>query len=170
MAPIPPATLRHAFGHMPTGVAVLCAYDAEGRPVGMSANSLTSVSLDPPLLLVCPARTSTTWPHLRAAGAFSVSILADHQQELSRLFSARNVDRFGGIGWHPRDTGPALDEAIAWIDARIRDEHDAGDHMIVVADVLAVETAVESRPLVFFRGGYGGFAAPMIKEGSAWTD
>jgi 3-hydroxy-9,10-secoandrosta-1,3,5(10)-triene-9,17-dione monooxygenase reductase component len=167
MARIPPETLRHAFGHMPTGVAVLCAYDADGTPVGMAANSVTSVSLDPPLLLFCPAKTSTTWPHLRAAGAFSVSILAAHQHELSRLFSARNIDRFSGIGWHPRDTGPGLDEAIAWIGAAIRDEHDAGDHTIVVADVSAVETMADSRPLVFFRGGYGGFAATTIKEKSA---
>ncbi len=158
-----PETLRRAFGHLPTGVAAICAYDGE-RPVGMAANSLTSVSLAPPLLLVCPAKTSTTWPLIRAAGSFCISVLADHQNGHSRLLSARAVDRFGAIGWHRREAGPGLDEATAWMECRIRDEHDAGDHTIVVADVLAVAAAPDSQPLVFLRGRYGGFAAGLEDE------
>jgi 3-hydroxy-9,10-secoandrosta-1,3,5(10)-triene-9,17-dione monooxygenase reductase component len=163
MTQLAPGILRRAFGHLPTGVAAVCAFDGR-QPVGMAANSLTSVSLDPPLLLVCPAKTSTTWPLIRAGGSFCVSILADHQHAHSRLLSARGVERFSSIGWHQRETGPALDQAIAWIDCTIRDEHDAGDHTIVVADVLAVATAEESRPLVFFRGGYGSFAERLEDE------
>jgi flavin reductase (DIM6/NTAB) family NADH-FMN oxidoreductase RutF len=158
-----PSALRHAFGHLPTGVTALCGYDGD-EPVGMAANSLTSVSLDPPLLLVCPAKSSTTWPRIRSAGGFCISVLAHHQHELSRRFSIRDAERFSGIVWHRRDTGPALDEAVAWIDCRIRDEHDAGDHTIVVADVLAVETSDQPSPLVFFRGGYGGFAAGPLED------
>ena len=115
------------------------------------------MSLEPPLILVCPARSSATWPLIRAAGEFCVSVLAAHQEGDARLFASRGADRFAGIGWHPRHGGPALDDAIAWIDAELRHEHDAGDHTIAVARVIAVEAGAGRSPLVFLRGGYGQF-------------
>lgn len=149
-----PSQFRYVLGHLPTGVTVITAFTRDGLS-GMAANSVASVSLDPPLILVCPARSSSTWPKIRAAGRFCVTILADHQEEVGRRFAQQGIDRFAEIGWHQRPGGPALDDAVAWIDAELRHEHAAGDHTIAVACVLAVEAAADAMPLVFFRSGYG---------------
>jgi flavin reductase (DIM6/NTAB) family NADH-FMN oxidoreductase RutF len=154
---IDPAHFRLVLGHLPTGVSVVTAYGPDG-PVGMSANSVTSVSLEPPLLLVCPAKASTTWPDIRAAGEFCVNVMAGHHEEMTRRFAVRGADRFAGVSWRDGLCGPALDDAAAWIECRLRDEHDAGDHTIVVADVLALEAGEDPVPLVFFRGRYGTFS------------
>ena len=149
---------RTVLGRLPTGVTVLTSY-GDPDPIGMAANSVTSLSLDPPLLLVCPAKSSTTWLRIREVGAFCVNVLASHHEELTRQFSRRGADRFAGVRISARPSGPALHDAVAWIDCRIGTEHDGGDHTIVIADVIALEAAGEAAPLVFFRGGYGGFAA-----------
>jgi 3-hydroxy-9,10-secoandrosta-1,3,5(10)-triene-9,17-dione monooxygenase reductase component len=155
---IAPQRFRHVLGHLPTGVVVVTA--RLGRePAGMTLNSVTSVSLDPPLILICPAKSSTSWPAIRAAGRFCVNVMADHQAAACGQFARRDSDRFAGIAYHDRAGVPAIDEAVAWIDASIRIEHDAGDHTIVVADVIAIEAAEHRDPLVFFRGRYGTFAA-----------
>lgn len=151
------AHFRRVFGHLPTGVTVVTAF-GEGEPLGMAANSVTSVSLEPPLLLVCPARTSTTWPALRKAGSFCVNVLARDHEAVSRQFAAAGVDRFAGVAFHRRRAGPALDEAVAWIDCEIDAEHPAGDHTIVIARVLDLDVSGAYRPLVFFGGRYGTFA------------
>jgi 3-hydroxy-9,10-secoandrosta-1,3,5(10)-triene-9,17-dione monooxygenase reductase component len=152
------AEYRRVLGHLPTGVTVLTAFGAGGRPTGLAANSLTSVSLDPPLILVCPAKTSTTWPTIRAAGAFCVNVMASHHEPLCRRFARRHVDRFAGVGWRTGPAGPALDDAIAWLQCEITAEHDAGDHTIVLAAVSEIEAAADGNPLVFFKGRYGTFA------------
>lgn len=149
---------RRVLGHLPTGVTVITAYGADG-PAGMAANSVTSVSLDPPLVLFCPAKSSTTWPRLRQAGVVCINVLAADQAELSRRFAAKGADRFAGLDYEYRTAGPALTGAVAWIECRLLEERDAGDHTIVLADVVALETP-DSRvpqPLVFFRGNYGSF-------------
>lgn len=155
---IDPAHFRNVLAHLPTGVTVITAHGPDG-PVGMAANSVTSVSLDPPLILFCPAKASTTWPKLRAAETFCVNVMAGHHEELTRRFALRETDRFAGLDYERRPSGPALSDAVAWIECRLRDEHDAGDHTIVVADVLAIEatSAADLDPLVFFRGRYGSF-------------
>jgi 3-hydroxy-9,10-secoandrosta-1,3,5(10)-triene-9,17-dione monooxygenase reductase component len=155
--PIEPGRFRQVLGHLPTGVTVVTAFSPAGA-IGMAANSVTSVSLEPPLVLFCPAKISTTWPDIRAAGEFCVNVMAGHHEEISRRFAIVGADRFDGVGWTPGLCGPALDDAAAWIECRIRDEHDAGDHTIVVADVLALEAAEDPTPLVFFRGQYGTFS------------
>ena len=91
-------------------MTVVTAAGAHG-PEGMSANSVTSVSLDPPLLLFCPAESSTTWPEIRATGRFCVNIFASHHAEMSQRFSRRDIDRFMGVAWHRRAAGPAIDDA-----------------------------------------------------------
>jgi 3-hydroxy-9,10-secoandrosta-1,3,5(10)-triene-9,17-dione monooxygenase reductase component len=151
---------RHVLGHLPTGVTVITAM-VDGRPVGMAANSVTSVSLEPPLLLVCPAKSSTTWPEIRAARRFCVNVMAGHHEALSLQFSQRGVDRFANVPWHQRQSGPALDEAVAWIDCETHVEHDAGDHTIAVASVNALDIGLESgerEVLIFYRGRYGRFS------------
>jgi 3-hydroxy-9,10-secoandrosta-1,3,5(10)-triene-9,17-dione monooxygenase reductase component len=154
-----PSLYRQVLGHLPTGVTVVAAHGPAG-PVGMAANSVTSVSLDPPLILVCPSKASETWPAVRASGRFCVSVMAAHHEALCRRFAAKGADRFAEVGWYGRTAGPALDEALAWIDCALREEHDAGDHVIAVADVLAIDARASSPPLVFFRGCYGTFAPP----------
>ena len=153
---IEPDHFRHVLGHLPTGVTVLTGHGPTG-PVGMSANSLTSVSLDPPLLLVCPAKSSQTWPVIRGLRRFCVNVMARHHEPTVRRFAVRGIDRFEGSGYHDRDSGPALDDAIAWIDCELLHEHDAGDHTIAVCAVRDLEPAADGEPLVFFRGRYGTF-------------
>jgi flavin reductase (DIM6/NTAB) family NADH-FMN oxidoreductase RutF len=149
--------LRRVLGCLPTGVTVITAF-ADGAPTGMAANSFTSVSLDPPLILLCPARTSTTWPTIRAAKRFCVNVMGHRHEEACRRFALRGADRFAGIGWHGRLCGPGLDDAVAWVDCELHEEHAAGDHTIAVARVLAIDAAPDAQPLVFFRGRYGTFA------------
>jgi flavin reductase (DIM6/NTAB) family NADH-FMN oxidoreductase RutF len=148
------ARFRTILGHFATGVTVVTGHSADG-PAGLAANSFTSVSLEPPLILVCMAHSSGTWPLIRDSGHFAVNILGDHQEETCRRFGARSGDRFEGVGWTRGKTGsPVLHEAIAFIDCVIEAEHVAGDHMIVVGRVVDLGELAEGGPLLFWRGGY----------------
>jgi 3-hydroxy-9,10-secoandrosta-1,3,5(10)-triene-9,17-dione monooxygenase reductase component len=148
---------RRVLGHLPTGVTVITAH-GDRAPVGMAANSVVSVSLDPPLLLVCPARTSATWPTIREGKQFCVNVMASSHLPMITRFARKNIERFDGVSYIWRPAGPGLEEALAWIDCKVRDEHEAGDHTIVVADVMAIEASARNDdPLVFFRGHYGSF-------------
>lgn len=153
---IDPDHFREVLGHLPTGVTVIAAETADG-PAGMAANSVTSVSLDPPLILFCPARSSTTWPGIRDAGTFCVNVMAEHQADATRRFAEKGVDRFECVSYAPRGAGLGLADAVAWIECEMQNEHEAGDHTIAVARVLAIEASPDSGPLVFFKGRYGSF-------------
>lgn len=149
------AQFRTVLGHFATGVTVITAMYG-GAPVGMAANSFTSVSLDPPLVLFCAGKSSTTWPQIEQAGAFAVNILAADQEHVSRLFAAKGADRFDGVGYGHGTTGsPLIDGALAFLDCRITAQHDAGDHLIVVGEVVEMGLGGDAAPLLFFRGGYG---------------
>ena len=147
---------RRVLAHLPTGVTVITAHGPDG-PNGMAANSVTSVSLDPPLVLFCPARSSTTWPQMRPSGGFCVNVMAHHHEPLIRRFAMKGVDRFAGVAWDVRESGPVLVGAVAWIECRIESEIDAGDHTIVLGRVIAIEASPDVEPLVLFRGTYGSF-------------
>ncbi len=160
------ARFRQVMGHFATGVTVVTGGgagsgdDNGGGPVGLSVNSFTSVSIDPPLVAFCVGRTSTTWPRIRATGRFTVNILSADQEEVSRRFASTTSgsDRFEGIGWHPSPAGsPVVEGALGWIDATVEAEHVAGDHVLVIGRVTGMEVAREGAPLVFYRGGYGRF-------------
>jgi len=128
------------------------------RPVGLAVNSFTSVSLEPALVAFCVATSSSTWPRLRAVGAFCVNILAEDQEALSRTYATHGLDRFQGVGWSPAPSrAPILTGALAWVDCTVEAEHPAGDHLIVVGRVRELDLLREGRPLVFYRGGYGRF-------------
>lgn len=158
-ADLDPRAFRDVLGQLPTGVVVVTALTEEG-PVGMSCNSFTSVSIAPPLVSFCPALTSTTWPLIERAGRFCVNVLSSPQSDVCGLMSRKDIDRFASTPWHPRPGGPGLDGARAWIDCEIESLHAAGDHLICVGAVLALEAAPdEAEPLVFWRGAYGSFAA-----------
>lgn len=154
-APFDSARFRQVLGHFPTGVSVVAAM-SEGQAVGMAIGSFFSVSLDPPLVGFCAGRSSSTWPKLRDAGAFCISILATDQEEVSRVFASKDPDKFAGIGWDHSPLGsPRLHDALAWIDCSLDVAHEAGDHDIAVGAVRGLGVARETDPLVFFRGGYG---------------
>ncbi|MFN2606649.1 MAG: flavin reductase family protein [Acidimicrobiales bacterium] len=152
------ARFRQVLGHFATGVTIVTTADG-GDPAGLSVNSFTSVSLDPPLVAFCVAHHSSTWPRIRAAGRFCVNILAEDQEDLCRAFALRgSPDKFRGVGWRPAESGaPILAGALAWLDCTVEATHDAGDHLLVVGRVGEMGVAHEGRPLVFYRGGYGRF-------------
>jgi len=155
---IEPQVFRQILGHLPTGACVVSSADANGRPLGLTCNSFTSVSLTPPLVSFCPAKASTTWPLMRPTGQFAVNVLAEHQADLCRRFARRGLDRFHGVDWHVSPLGnPLLDGALAWLDCELVDEHDAGDHTIVVAGVRELASPGGRGPLIFFGGRYGRF-------------
>jgi 3-hydroxy-9,10-secoandrosta-1,3,5(10)-triene-9,17-dione monooxygenase reductase component len=153
------ASFRTVLGHFATGVTIITAMDGD-EPVGVSANSFTSVSLDPPLVLFCAAKASTTWPRIEAAGKFTVNILNEHQEDVCRVFATKGADRFSRIGWRSSANGqPILHDSLAYIDCEMQEQHDAGDHIIVVGRVQELGVLSEEGPLLFYRGGYGKFAS-----------
>lgn len=150
------ARFRQVLGHFPTGVTVITAATADG-PVGLAVGSFFSVSLDPPLVAFCAAKSSTSYPKIAGAGRFVVNVLAEDQEDVSRVFAASGTDKFAGLGHKPSPvTGsPVLSGVLAWIDCDAEAVHEAGDHWIVVGRVLELEVGHEGKPLIFFRGGYG---------------
>jgi 3-hydroxy-9,10-secoandrosta-1,3,5(10)-triene-9,17-dione monooxygenase reductase component len=148
------ASFRSVLGHFATGITVITAMDGD-EPVGIAANSFTSVSLDPPLVLFCAAKSSSTWPRIHRAGHFTVNVLDEHQEEISQLFAERGADRFGRISWRIGSQGPILDDVHAFLDCTIDAEHDAGDHIIVVGRVQKLGLTADAGPLLFYQGRYG---------------
>jgi 3-hydroxy-9,10-secoandrosta-1,3,5(10)-triene-9,17-dione monooxygenase reductase component len=149
------AKFRQVLGHFPTGVTVVTGAH-EGTPVGLAVGSFCSVSLDPPLVAFFPSRTSSSWPKIAEAGSFCVNILGDDQEDVSRRFATPGADKFHGLGWEAAASGaPILDGVLAWIDCRIHEVVDAGDHHCVFGLVEDLEAAGGSGPLIFYRGGYG---------------
>lgn len=151
-----------------TGVAVITACGTDGRPVGMAVQSFSSVSLDPPLVCFCPARTSTTWPRIRAAGAFAVNILAADQQELCRRFAVTGGDKFAGVSWRAGGNGaPLLDGVLATVECDPEAVLDGGDHAIALGRVTALTAHREGAPLLYFRRTYGRLPGlPVAESGS----
>jgi 3-hydroxy-9,10-secoandrosta-1,3,5(10)-triene-9,17-dione monooxygenase reductase component len=122
----------------------------------MACNSFTSVSLEPPLVLFCAAKSSTTWPRIQSSGKWAANILDEDGEEVCRLFAQKGADRFARIAFAPGRTGsPILEDALAFADCETLVEHDAGDHVIVVGKVLELGYQHEGKPLLFYRGGYG---------------
>ncbi|HSL59632.1 MAG TPA: flavin reductase family protein [Acidimicrobiales bacterium] len=156
-APIDPLDFRRVLGHFPTGVTVVTAAP-DGEPQGMTVGSFFSISLDPPLVGLCADKRSTSWPRIDPAGVFAVNVLADDQAHLSSHFASKADDKFEGIEWRPGVTGsPILAGVVGHIDCRTEQSIDAGDHWIVVGRVVELDVDRETRPLLFFQGGYGRF-------------
>lgn len=150
---------RHVMGHFATGVSVVSGVDGTGRPVGLTANSVASVSLEPRLVLVCMDLGSSTLGAIEATGAFAISILRAGRSELALRFAREAPgERFRGIPLRENDSGlPILDEALAWIACTLWRSVDAGDHRILIGEVTECGAA-EGAPLIFHRGDYGTFA------------
>jgi len=144
-----PAELRRVFGAFPSGVIAIGAL-VDGAPVGMAASSFTSVSLDPPLVMICVANTSTTWPKLSDATRFGVSVLAADQAGACRQLAARIDDRFTNLGWSATQEGAVvLEGATAWLHCSIHQVFPGGDHDIVVLRVHDLDADHAIHPLVF---------------------
>ena len=143
------ADLRKVFGCFPSGVTAVCAH-IDGEPVGMAASSFTSVSLDPPLILVCADNNSSTWAKLRAVPRLGVSILSADQDIACRQLAARDGDRFAECTWTATPDGAVFIEgASAWLDCSLENEVPAGDHQIAVLRIVALEADPTIEPLVF---------------------
>lgn len=153
------AEFRRVMGHLATGVTVVATRNPEsGSPCGLTANAVVSVSLDPPLVLVCIDRGATTHDPVLAAGFFSINILSQGQERVARRFAEwESAEKFEGIAWREEVSGaPVLADALGWVDCRVWATYDGGDHTIVVGEVLQGD-AREGEPLVYYRGGYGRF-------------
>ena len=151
---IDPDHFKQVLGYFSTGVVVVTALDG-GQPVGMSAQSVVSLSLDPPLVLFCPARSSTTWPRIQRARSFALNILAADQQQLSDGFARSGADKFAGVEWAAGHTGaPLLAGAIGHVECQLENVYPGGDHEIAVGRVVDLGVRRDASPLIYFRGAY----------------
>ena len=149
-----PKALRNAFGAFATGVTVITTRQPDGTPRGFTANSFTSVSLDPPLLLVCLAKTAHSADVFATAPHFAVNILAEDQKAVSGLFASRAPDKFAQCAWTPGPADvPLIDRALAQFTCANHQLVDAGDHLILIGRIEHFTTA-EGQPLGYFRGNY----------------
>lgn len=156
-ATIDGGTFRNVLGHFPTGVTVVTAADGDTL-VGMAIGSFASVSLDPPLVMFCPGKSSGSWAGIENAGHFCVNILGDDQGDVCGVFASKSDDKFAGVKTRTEATGaPVIEGCIGWIDCTVDTVHDGGDHWIVVGRVQALDVGEPNGPLLFFKGGYGSF-------------
>lgn len=148
-------TLRDALGCFATGITVISALSASGEPAGLTANSFTSVSLDPPLLLVCIAKTSTALKTIEAVEHFAVNVLCSDQQAISMAFARPMEDRFSEVDWTVGHHGtPILSGALANFECARHDLFDGGDHIILIGRVERATYDTHGDPLLYYRGLY----------------
>jgi flavin reductase (DIM6/NTAB) family NADH-FMN oxidoreductase RutF len=149
-----PRSFRDALGRHATGVAFVTAAP-DGEPAGLIVNSLTSVSLEPPLVSFCPSRDSLTWSRMRRTGRFGVNVLGRQHERFAIRAAPAGADRFGDLGWKPGPGGvPLLTDALTSFGCEIVAEHPAGDHWIVVGRVDDLRISPIDEPLVFFGGAF----------------
>jgi 3-hydroxy-9,10-secoandrosta-1,3,5(10)-triene-9,17-dione monooxygenase reductase component len=150
---------RQVIGHFPTGVAIVTCYGPDG-PTGLTTNAITSVSLEPLLLLVCFDNTSRTLPAVREARRFCVNVLRAGQEDLARVFASKRVarEKFEAVTHLEAHGVPVLDGALAWLACDLDALHPAGDHTIGIGAITQMDADPTGEPLVWFRGDYGTFA------------
>jgi flavin reductase (DIM6/NTAB) family NADH-FMN oxidoreductase RutF len=148
---------RDVLGHFASGVTVVTALD--GDPVGFTCQAFAALSLDPPMVLLAPSKSSTSWPRIARAGSFCVNILASDQAALARSFSLSGTDKFEGVDWRAGETtgAPVLAGALAWAECHLEQIFDSGDHELVTGSVVALGIG-DGGPLLFYRGGFGSFS------------
>ncbi|RJF84146.1 flavin reductase [Azospirillum cavernae] len=158
--PLDPRAFRSALGCFATGIAVITTLAPDGAPVGVTVNSFSSVSLDPPLVQFCLGRTAASFAAFSAAPSFVVNILAADQEELSGRFSRRDLDdRWSGVAVEPSASGvPVLSGCLARLECDREHLLDGGDHVIVLGRVRRLASREDGAPLLYFRGGYAQIA------------
>ena len=154
-----PQRFKQVLGHFGTGVAIITATDETG-PAGFSCQSFTALSLDPPLVLFCPARTSTTWSRIERAGNFCANILSEQQRDLAAVFGRTGPDKFADVDWTPSSSGaPVLDGVLTWAGCEVESVHPGGDHLIVIGRVTELGDCGPQQPLLFYRGRFASLPA-----------
>ena len=155
-APVSSEEFRRACGRFATGVTIVSVLDARGRPHGLTVSSFSSVSLDPPLVLICLGHAVSAMEHFRAAKYFGINILAEGQRDLSDRFARKGQDRFDGVEWQPGETGvPLLPDVLAALECAVHQRFTAGDHDIFVGEMVSARVA-EGDPLIYFASRYRG--------------
>ncbi|MEM7042858.1 MAG: flavin reductase family protein [Pseudomonadota bacterium] len=153
---------RKALGRFATGIVVITTRDAENRPRAITVNAFTSVSLDPPLVLYCLGKSAFHFGIFAEAKAFAVNMLSADQQAFSDRFAREAGDEFADLSIRNLVTGsPILPECLAVLDCKTETQHDAGDHLIVVGRVCAIDQSGDSEPLIYFESGYRGLRSSL---------
>jgi flavin reductase (DIM6/NTAB) family NADH-FMN oxidoreductase RutF len=162
--PIDPISLRTACARFATGVTVATVLGSDGEPQGFTANSFTSVSCAPPLILICIDHRTTALPHFRANPLFGINVLAEDQRHVSVRFAQRQANRFEGIDWWLSESGvPLLGDTLARLECAATQSLEAGDHTIVVGEVFRAEWR-DGRPLLFYASRYSELAKDLQLE------
>ncbi len=152
---VAPQRFRAVMGHFTTGVTVVTA-NSEAGPVGMTANAVCSLSLEPLLLLVCFANEARTLPLIAGSKRFGVNVLSAGQEDLARLFASKRpeAEKFAGVQHSVQDGIPVIDGALAWVGCTLQELIPGGDHTIGIGKVTAAEEGEGGKPLVWYRGEY----------------
>ena len=142
------------MGHFVTGVTVITTMDKAGTPFGLTANAFTSLSLDPPLVLICIDKGVQCYSCFEESKIFAVNVLSEGQEELSRRFATKGIEKFARLKWHKGRHGAALlDGAMGHIECKVVHSYEGGDHTIYIGEIVHA-TASGDRPLLFFKGQY----------------
>lgn len=156
------ASFREALGHFASGITVITSH-LEGEPIGFTCQSFYSVSMNPPLVSFSVMASSASYPKIRQAGRFAVNILSGEQVKLSNQFARRGTDKWHDVDWQASLLGnPIIAGSLHWLDCEIHAEHAAGDHLIVIGEVKALnlQEVTAAQPLLYFKGQYCNLAAP----------
>ena len=152
--PVDKDEFRTALGRFASGVTVVTTRDNEGQPRGLTVSAFASLSLEPPLILICIGKAIALHQVLNEAGGFVVNVLSDKQEAISRRFASREPDKFAGVAYREGvENAPVLDDVLVALECRKKFAFDGGDHTILVGEVEATHVG-EGKPLVYFRGGY----------------
>ena len=147
------ARFKEVVGHFATGVTIITAME-DGQPVGFTCQSFTALSLEPQMVAIAPAKSSTSWPKIARAGSFCVNVLTNEQESTCRSFAVSGGEKFAGIEWNVGVSGaPVLESSLAVIECKLESIYDAGDHELVTGRVMAMEVG-SGTPLLFYRSGF----------------
>ncbi|MDD1017325.1 flavin reductase family protein [Pseudomonas rubra] len=153
---IEPLCFREAIGHYASGITVITSYTND-EPIGFTCQSFYSVSMNPPLVSFSVMSSSASYPKIRQAGRFAVNILSGEQVKISNQFARRGTDKWHGVEWQASTLGnPIISGSLHWLDCEIHAEHTAGDHLIVIGEVKALnlQEVAATQPLLYFKGQY----------------
>jgi flavin reductase (DIM6/NTAB) family NADH-FMN oxidoreductase RutF len=153
---VEPDEFRRVCGHFATGVTVVTA-DQAGKPFGATISAFSSLSAEPPMVLVCLNQNLGTHAAIQESGKFTINILGEGQDELALLFATPNADKFRSAAWEATTHGPQLSNAIAHLSCSVVETHEGGTHRIFVGSVLKATTVTDGVPLSYFRGQFGRF-------------
>jgi 3-hydroxy-9,10-secoandrosta-1,3,5(10)-triene-9,17-dione monooxygenase reductase component len=161
---IEPLRFREALGHYASGITVITSL-IDDEPLGFTCQSFYSVSMSPPLVSFSVMANSYSYPKIRQAGRFAVNILSGEQARISNQFARQGADKWHGVEWQESPLGnPIIGGSLHWLDCEIHSEHAAGDHLIVIGEVKALnlQEAAATQPLLYFKGQYCNLAASSV--------